>query len=298
MSIADGSRLGSYRILRKLGEGRTGEVYQAIHVDSQQCVALKLLHSWCIQDAMLVEKFINAARRMQRLAQVGFVQVTDLGQEPGSPPFFAMEFLEGETLAARQRRLGPGFPMQELLWLASQAAALIASAQKQKIICQPMTPDVFMIRRGADESGRESIKFLDLFVDTLSPLVDRNRMGTVTYSQHAEAAVFYDFHGTAAYLPPELCRDPNNLHEKNDVYSLGIILYQLIVGQLPFDDKIRAETLAMHLTMPPPPIARFARTVPPPLVELVNQMLAKRMTDRPPMAHVAQVLKDIESRYV
>lgn len=298
MSIVDGSRLGSYLILHKLGEGRTGEVYKAIHIDSQRCVALKLLYPWCIQDKMLVEKYINAACRMQRFAQVGFVQVSDLGQEPGSPPFFAMEFLEGETLAARQRRLGTAFPMDELLWLGSQAAALIASAQQQKIICQPLTPDVFMISRGSDDAGREQMKLLDLFVDTLSPLVDRNRMGTVTYSPHTERAVFYTFYGTAAYLPPELCRDPNNLNEKNDVYSLGIILYQLISGKLPFDDKIQAETISMHITMPPPPLTQLARPVPTPLAEIVYQMLAKRMTDRPPMAHVAQVLRDIESRYV
>ena len=128
------STIGPYRILRQLGEGGMGTVYEAVHQEIERRVALKVLHPERARDADLTQRFFNEARAVNIVNHPSVVQISEFGQQPDGTAYIVMEFLEGESLGARMKRFGGKLSIADTLRLTRQVAAALAAAHAKNIV--------------------------------------------------------------------------------------------------------------------------------------------------------------------
>ncbi len=278
-----GSTIGPYHIVRKLGEGGMGAVYEAVHETIERRVALKVLHPQYAASRDLTRRLFNEARAVNRVDHPGLVQISDFGQLPDNTAYIVMELLSGETLGARLRRLGTPLPVAEVLGLGRQVADALAAAHAKNIVHRDLKPDNVMLVPDPYLQGGERTKLLDFGIAKLDTSKDLPRLKTNTHV----------LLGTPAYMSPEQCRGAGLVDDKSDVYSFGIMLYTMLTGKPPFAAAGLLEIVGKHLYEEPPPISSRASWVPAPVAALVHSLLQKEKWQRPAMREVAAELESL-----
>jgi len=225
-----GTSLGNYRLDSELGTGGMGTVYRATHEVLGKTAAVKLLHGDDM-NPMLVHRFINEAKAASAIQHPGIVEVFDFGTSEDGRAFLVMEFLAGESLARRIESRGR-LPASEASRIARDIAGALAAAHRRGIIHRDLKPDnVFLVPDG--ERG-ERPKLLDFGI---AKLVGSD-------ASHTETGALI---GTPLYMAPEQARAARDIDARADLYSLGCILHEMLVGAPPFVAEGAGELIALHM---------------------------------------------------
>jgi serine/threonine-protein kinase len=261
--VNEGTTVGQYRILRKIGEGGMGAVYLAEHALIGRRAAIKsLLPSLSVQRE-IVDRFFNEARATTSIPDPGIVQVFDFGFHTDGTAFIVMEFLEGEPLDARIRRFGR-LAASDALRLTRQAAGSLAAAHARGIVHRDLKPEnIFLIRDPEAQSG-ERPKILDFGIAKLggdNPNQMRTRTGAMM--------------GTPVYMSPEQCRGAGLVDHRSDIYALGCVLFHMLTGRPPFEAEGIGEIIAAHLREEAQPPGAVLPGIPGVVDQLVLRCLAK-----------------------
>jgi serine/threonine-protein kinase len=236
-----GSILGSYRILSEIATGGMGTVFRAEHVLLHRPAAVKVLRADLTTDADLVQRFINEAKAVTACKHPGIVEVYDFGYTNEGDAFIVMEFLEGETLGHRLLRTRLTEP--EAAAIAHGIASALKAAHKVGVIHRDLKPDnVFLVPD--PDGGPDRTKVLDFGI---AKLADAAPTG-------ARRTAIGILMGTPLYMAPEQAREASTIDARADLYSLGCILYHMLVGQPPFVAEGAREIISLQM---------FGEVVPP-----------------------------------
>ena len=286
-----GHKVGEYRLLREIGRGGMGVVFEAVHAETGQKVAVKAIHEKLLSNLTAVQRFVAEARLMARVSHPGLAKVLDSGQLPGGRPYFVMEFLVGDSLQDRLRKRGR-LPQQEAVVIGESMARALAVAHDKGIVHRDLKPDNVLIVADETVEGGEQVKILDFGIaKAIAALAGETLPGVQT----ATGLLL----GTPTYMAPEQCRGGVEVTDRADVYSLGVVLYQLLSGAPPFVSRSPGDVIAMHILEPLPPLGNKAPEVAQSVVRLVTEMLSKKPMERPSMAEAADklhALRNVEPR--
>ncbi len=274
-ALAPDQLIGNYRVVGILGQGGMGQVYSAVHDEIGRRVAIKVLHPEVSANPDLARRFLNEARAVNRVGHSGLVEIFDFGRLPDSRTYIVMEFLEGETLAGRLSRERT-LPEVDALRLVRGVAQALMATHAVEIVHRDLKPENIMIVPDKEHGG-ERTKVLDFGIAKV-------REGGTPKTR--TSAIM----GTAVYMAPEQCRGSGLLDAKADVYALGVILYELLAGEPPFQAEEEVEIMAMHLRVEPPSLKDAAPHVSGQVADLVGRMLRKVSSERPTMVEVAQAI--------
>jgi serine/threonine protein kinase len=279
--LQPGEKLGNYQVLRLLGQGGMGEVFEAKHLYIERRAAIKVLHSELCQNQQFRTRFLNEARAVNLIKHPGLVEIYEYGLKDDGTAYIVMEYLEGEALSRRIKRAVHGIGSAALP-ICRQIAIAIAAAHAKNIVHRDLKPDNVMLVSEPDRSLR--VKVLDFGIAKLSDSSDGK-------AQTETGAVI----GTPAYMAPEQCVGLSSIDGKADVYALGMILYELLSGTSPFDAQHGFDYMAAHVRGTPRPILDAVPELPAELANLVHAMIAKDKEERPDMMTVALLIEQIEA---
>jgi len=279
--IEAGSKIGNYKVVRLLGEGGMGRVFEAVHDQIGRRAAIKVLHAQFAHNSEAYTRFLNEARAVNIIQHPGLVNVFEFGQTEDGSPYIVMEFLEGETLADRLTSVGR--MSLGALRIARQIASALMAAHAKHIVHRDLKPANVMLVPDPDMPGGERVKVVDFGIAKIS--AEHNDTG---YKTRAGAIL-----GTPTYMSPEQCRGAGEVTEKTDVYALGVMIYEMLVGRPPFVAEGGGEIMGMHLFQVPPALHMLEPTLPLELVDLVHSMLSKDPDARPSIVQVAHELDRI-----
>jgi eukaryotic-like serine/threonine-protein kinase len=263
-----GEQFGNYRAISLLGEGGMGAVYLAEHPAIGRRVAVKVLHKNYIRDENLLTRFLNEARAANAIRHPNIIEILDSGTIADGTPFLVMELLEGESLGTRIRRVG-ALPLQTAVEFCYQTASALGAAHKKGIVHRDLKPDNLFVIPDTNDPERERIKVLDFGIAKLQQNASdsvKTRTGTLM--------------GTPIYMSPEQCRGTKTVDHRSDIYSLGIIFFEMMCGQPPFVSEGFGELVNMHLNVAPPAPSSQNPNVSPTLDAIVLKMLAKNPDER------------------
>ncbi len=269
-----GSRISHYQILSALGAGGMGEVYLAEDTRLRRKVALKLLPEKFTQDAERIVRFEQEARAASALNHPNIITIYDIGQQ-NNLWFMATEFVDGGTL--RQRVAGNGvLPLRDVLGIAEQIANALAAAHSAGVIHRDIKPDNVMVRRDG------YVKVLDFGLAKLTENQNSEEDATLRKSITDSGTIM----GTVSYMSPEQARGMR-VDARSDIFSLGVVLYEMIAGQTPFGGTSAVDVIASILRNEPLPLARFAPDTPEELDRIAMKALVKDREQR------YQTIKDL-----
>ncbi|HEY2972256.1 MAG TPA: protein kinase [Pyrinomonadaceae bacterium] len=271
MSLVPGTKLGRYEIRSKIGEGGMGEVYLAVDTKLDRKVALKILPADVASDPGRMHRFVQEARSASGLNHPNIITIYEI-DETESGHFIAMEFVEGETLRERMERAP--LKLNEAVDVAIRAAGALSAAHDAGIIHRDIKPDNIMIRTDG------IVKVLDFGLAKLverlpTEYVDTEAPTSVPLKSEPGTVI-----GTAVYMSPEQARGVP-VDARTDIFSFGVVLYEMVTGSQPFKGSDTIEILAAILSdREPPPIARYEPDAPPELERIVEKALAKERDER------------------
>ena len=261
---AVGQRIGKYVIERTIGHGGMGIVVAARHETLDEMVAIKLLHPKAAKDALQVERFVREARATVRIKSEHVVRVLDAGAEESTgAPFIVMELLEGRDLGFVLSHFGPVPPVTAVDYII-QICEGLAAAHALGIVHRDLKPSNFFLTQRAD--GTPLVKILDFGISKAAQS-DGSPDPRLTETQ----AVF----GSPTYMSPEQIRSSKNVDARSDVWSLGVALFELLTGKLPFMADNVAGLLASVIADAPFSVSTFADGVPRELEAVVLGCLEK-----------------------
>jgi serine/threonine protein kinase/Tol biopolymer transport system component len=265
--LATGQQIGHYEILRLLGEGGMGEVYLAQDRKLHRKVALKLLPSCFTTDAERLRRFEQEAHASSALNHPNILTVYEIG-ETDSSRFIATEFVEGETLRERMSR--SRLALHESLDIAIQIASALVAAHRAGVVHRDIKPENLMVR----EDG--IIKVLDFGIAKLieQPAADR-ATGAITQVRTDTGVVL----GSSSYMSPEQARGLS-VDARTDIWSLGVVLYEMAAGRVPFEGATTSDVIVSILEHDPPPLTRYWSEAPAELQRIVTKALQKERDER------------------
>ena len=252
---------GKYRVERVLGAGGMGIVVAARHLELGQRVALKLMLKEAVTDTSQTERVLREARASVQLKSAHTARVLDVGKLPNGDPFIVMEYLEGRDLDEALKQHGP-FPPHVACNYVLQAAEALAEAHGLGMIHRDVKLRNIFLTTTVD--GRPLVKVLDF------GLAKQTGIGG-DVSLTATSSVF----GSPQYMSPEQMRSAKDVDPRSDIWSLGVCLYELLTGRVPFDAAGVAEICAMVLKDPVPPPSQHIRGLPSDLEAVVLRCLEK-----------------------
>ncbi len=226
---------GRYRIEKQIGEGGMGVVYMATHTVLQKKLALKVLRGDGSKDAEVVQRFMQEAQAATSIGQQNIIDISDFGRLPDGAVYFVMEYLEGSSLS-EMISTGGSVPVQTAVHIIRQIASALEAAHSRGIVHRDLKPDnIFVIRQGGDP---HFVKVLDFGVA---------KVGGAASKLTKTGMVF----GTPHYMSPEQAAG-HSVDQRTDVYALGVIMYEMFTGKVPFDADTFMGILSKHMFEAPP----------------------------------------------
>ena len=276
--LAPGTVVENFQIECTLGRGGMSTVYGAIHTVIGKRGAIKVLKRELCTDDKEVERFVQEARAVNQIGHANIVDVFAFGVLPDGRSYLIMEWLVGQSLRSRMRR--GQLSRNEVREITLDIVRALEAAHAQGIIHRDLKPDNVFLVEAPGEKPRA--KLLDFGVAKLTGegRLDRTRVGSML--------------GTPQYLAPEQARGEAVL--ASDIYTLGVMLFELAAGRPPFVGENSLEVVAMHMTEPPPKLSSLVGGVTPALDALVDAMLAKEPTERPSLARIKAELEQLGAK--
>ncbi|HSE17630.1 MAG TPA: serine/threonine-protein kinase [Pyrinomonadaceae bacterium] len=265
---------GRFRIEREIGTGGMGAVYLATHLDLERPVAVKIIRPEFAADADVSERFLREARTMAKLRHPNAAMIFDAGNLPDGRHFIVMEFVEGETLSQALAREGR-FSFTRAIDIATQICDVLEEAHRLGIIHRDLKPSNILL-------GKRGVCVLDFGV---AKVLASSAESTATHASTGSGQLI----GTPRYMSPEQCLG-QRVGARSDLYSLGVLLYEMLAGRPPFVDPLQSALLVKQATAPAPPLPRLRQDIPRSLALAVHSLLAKRPDDRPRTAAMAKML--------
>lgn len=281
MPFAPGQVLaGKYRVERLLGEGGMGWVVVAMHLQLEQRVALKFMHAaHAAENPDAVSRFLREARAAARVQSEHVARVSDVGTLDNGAPYLVMEYLEGQDLEALLQA-GRIPPLALAIDYAMQACEGLAEAHAAGIIHRDLKPANLFLARRSDGSVR--VKLLDFGISKLTSAGGLPEVGMTS----TQALM-----GSPLYMSPEQLRSSKNVDRRADIWSMGVILYEMFGGRSPFEADTLPEVCARIMAEPPPALGSIRPELPPALDGVVMRCLEKDPQRRfPDVASLAQAL--------
>ncbi len=268
MAIAPNTRIGRYEIRSQLAKGGMGEVYLAFDTELDRTVAIKILPDVLAGDEQRLRRFIQEAKAASALNHPHILTIYEIGTA-GASRFIATEFIDGNTL---RQHIVDGLKLQEVLEIASQTVSALVAAHAAGIIHRDIKPDNIMVRRDG------YVKILDFGLAKLTELPgpgpDTDAPTKAMVNTGAGMVM-----GTAAYMSPEQAKGVA-LDARTDLWSLGVVLYEMLTGKLPFAGETSTETISLIIQREPHPLSAYARDVPAELERIVSKALTKDPEER------------------
>jgi serine/threonine protein kinase len=255
-------QISSYRLESELARGGMGIVYRGVHTVFEEVVAIKAIFPELTLNPELRTRFVNEAKIQRRLQHPNIVQIREflIDQERF---YIVMELIEGETLAQRLKRLGGPMPAEEALEIFRQALQGLAFAHAQGVIHRDMKPSNIMLTRDG------AAKLTDFGIARAVGVAGLTRTGTVL--------------GTPAYMAPEQVKG-HQVDKRSDIYSLGVTLYEMVTGRVPFESPADSDSdyhvLRAHIEEPPLPPRRLVASIPPFVEAAILKAMAKPPEER------------------
>lgn len=263
---------GKYRVVQVLGQGGMGVVVQAEHVELGDQVAIKFLTPSLSERPETRARFLREAQTARQITSKHAVKVFDFGRLPSGSPYFVMEFLQGEDLAAVVERRG-ALPAGEAACHVRDACEAVAEAHRKGIVHRDLKPANLFLMRGTD--GEITLKVLDFGIATVGDR-EEHAGGQLT----STGSIF----GTPLYMSPEQVRGSHDVDPRSDVWSLGVVLYHLLTGSYPFEGDHPMAILARVFHESPVPLSARSPELPAALEGIVTRCLAKDPAARFPSA--------------
>ncbi len=270
-----GSVIGGYEIRRRIGEGGMCFVYEALRKEDGRRVALKVFKPEWSRDETVAKRFVREAMVASSLTNPNTIQIFDFGRSERGVLYIAMELLDGESLAARLRRLSR-LPPIEAAQIAVQICVSLAEAHTKGIVHRDLKPENVMLSPSQDGSARVTV--LDYGLALVRETSERSP------SSHSVLTQVGTILGTPSYMSPEQASGERP-DARSDIYALGVILYEMLTGRAPFKGETVLHLLDQQRFEAPPPIDM---DVPLSLAMLVWQMLVKSPAGRPKSAEVVR----------
>ncbi|MDY0001292.1 MAG: serine/threonine-protein kinase, partial [Polyangia bacterium] len=271
MTSLNGQTVGNYQVVSMIGSGAMGEVYLAEHPQIGRRVAVKVMVPQYSANAEVAARFMSEARAVNTINHPNIIQIFDFGQLPDGRLYYTMEYLEGTPLTYLIRDHAP-MSLREAEELVRQISDALDAAHVVGIVHRDLKPDNIFIK---ETPGGRFVKVLDFGI---AKLLDGD-MG----AQHRTSTGM--IMGTPLYMSPEQAAGQTHLiSPRSDIYSLGVIAYQLLSARLPIEAPTTAQVLAKHITDPPVPLGSVAHGLPPTVCAVVESALAKDPADRPQSA--------------
>jgi len=281
-----GHTIGNYKITAKLGEGGMGVVYLAEHPVIGKKVAMKAIHPELSKNSDVVSRFVTEAKAVNQIGHEHIVDIADFGNTSDGEFYFVMEYLQGESLSDRLRR-ETRIDEDAALLVSAQIADALNASHEQGIIHRDLKPEnIFLCNNRGP--GRDFVKVLDFGLAKLTlsdqKVSHKTRTGSVM--------------GTPYYMSPEQCEGKIEIDHRADIYSLGVLIFEMLTGKVPFGGDGYGEIIVKHVTMPPPSVRSVVPELPEYLDIILYRALAKDRDQRfQTMADLEEALRD-PIRYV
>ena len=261
---------GKYRLEQLIAHGGMGSVYRAIHQQLERQVAIKILRAEFLADRVIAERFNREARAVAKLKHPNIVAIYDFGSMPNGGAYLVMELIEGWSLREEMRTHSAGHGQmrpERAVATLTQVCAGIEAAHRHGIIHRDLKPDNVMIEATAESAER--VLVLDFGI---AKLKDRDQAMQGLTDENTVI-------GTPNYISPEQCTG-QTVDARSDIYSLGVILYEMLTGRTPFASQDTSAVLLRHLQEPPAPPSRFRAGLSRELEQVVLRALAKNPSHR------------------
>ncbi|HEV2765215.1 MAG TPA: protein kinase, partial [Pyrinomonadaceae bacterium] len=258
---------GKYRIEEKIDEGGMGCVYRATHVLMEKTVAVKVLHPALAADDKIVARFTREAKAASRISHPHAINVTDFGEDEEGVVFLVMEYLRGRTLKDIVRSEGP-MQIERVCEIIRQVCGALEAAHSEGVVHRDLKSDNIMLEEVGDGDWA---KVLDFGIAKIQETTSNPEDGLT-----APNLII----GTPQYMSPEQCAQASEIDSRSDIYSLGVILYEMLVGHVPFTADSPTGVMMKHLQEPAPSVLDERDDLPPAFGRVVARSLAKRPEDR------------------
>ena len=262
---------GKYKIVRVLGKGGMGVVMAAVHVPLGHRIALKFLSRAAAKNEETLARFALEARAAAMIRSEHATRILDVGKLDGGEPYMVLEMLEGCDLGALVTRRGP-LPFADAVTYVLEACEAIAEAHSLGIVHRDLKPDNLFLATRPD--GTQIVKVLDFGISKFTPLMN-DKLGAGPSLTTTSAVI-----GSPMYMSPEQLRSTRDVDHRSDIWSIGVTLYELVSGQIPFPWQSMAELSAAILKDTPAPLSSHVRSVPLDLDAIVARCLEKNPSDR------------------
>jgi len=276
-----GTRIGSYVVERELGAGGAGTVYACRHTLIEREVAVKVLHDEHVRDPDQIARFFQEAKAAAEIGHPNIIVIIDYGTldlAGVARTYVMMESLDGQSLDKRMRR--GGLSSDDILHIFSQSASALVACHGKGIIHRDLKPsNVFLCNRSFDPLFVKVLDFGTAKLTAPAPDMRRTQYGIVI--------------GTPAYMSPEQCEGKGAIDHRSDIYSLGVMLYEMLTGTLPFEGAV-GDILLAHMTRAPDPPRQRNPSIPPEWEALCLRMMEKSREARfQSVTQLAHALEDL-----
>jgi tRNA A-37 threonylcarbamoyl transferase component Bud32 len=249
-----------YRIVRKLGEGGMGRVYEAEHILIKKRVAIKCLHSQFANNGEVIARFQREAQAASAIGNEHIVEVNDLGRFPDGSVFMALEFLDGRDLATDLEQSG-ALTVGRAMRIMAQVCEALAAAHEKGIVHRDLKPEnIFLVRR---KGNPDFVKIVDFGI---SKFKDSDARGMT-----ATGAMI----GTPHYMAPEQIEGRKDVDHRVDLYAMGVIMFEMLTGRMPFEASTLPKLVYEVCSVRPPSVGDFREDIPPELQAIVARLLEK-----------------------
>ncbi|HEY8080149.1 MAG TPA: protein kinase [Labilithrix sp.] len=266
---------GKYHLEELLGSGAMGDVYRATNQAVGRAVAIKVLKQEHAQNEMLVDRFMREAKAANLVRHKNVVDVLDIDKDREGVPFIVQELLSGEDLAKHVARRGGKLPLEDVVDTLCPVIDAVAEAHARGVVHRDIKPEnVFLARE-----GKQTVpKLLDFGISKMrSPDLRATDIGVTM--------------GTPAYMPPEQVQGARDADPRSDVWALGVMLFELLSGRLPFDEANAPALFVAIATKDAPPLVTIDPKIPPAVSKLVSRCLRRKPQERYPSA--AELARDL-----